>query len=232
MTPSKTDSSLQWPKSPSHRGLEYQPHPPPPKPPAKNLCPMSFLMYNLTNHQKQLLLNRGVWSSQTITFRVAPFFPTNPNYLFTIKGFSTLIEEHVQTLIYNVWHDNETTAFAQATIEATPERDCTTLALAIRSFLNSLSVTCLNIKECGGALTPHFNIYTIRATIPYHSTWLDIRKHLSNRIYFTAAHGRGIMQMNPYTCGICCGVKHLKGLCPFPDIAGWNGLGKNQNSNK
>jgi len=124
-----------------------------------------------------------------ITFQVTPFFPTNPDYLFMIKGFSTLIEKQVQDLIYNIWHNNNSTTIAQSTINNAPEKDHTTLAFTIQSFLNSLSVTCLNIKEHRGALMPRFNIYACGATILHYTIWLNICKYLANRIYFTLMHG-------------------------------------------
>ena len=86
--------------------------------------PSSFLVYNLTPPpppQKLLLLNRGVWSSQAITFRAVPFYPTNPDYLFSIKGFSLSIEDHVQALVHNIWHDQTTTTFVESTTNAAPE---------------------------------------------------------------------------------------------------------------
>ena len=191
--------------------------------------PSSFLVYNLTEPQQRILLDRGVWSSQAITFRAVPFFPTNPDYLFTIKGFSLNIEDHVHQLVNGIWHDIDTNTFVQNLVNAAPEQDRTTLTTAFRSFRNSLSVTCLNIKERGGALTPRFNVYAKGAAIPLHTTWLETRRFLADRIYFTPLIGRGTVTLHPYTCGICHGVEHPRGLCPFPDIAGWNGPGRDQN---
>ena len=192
--------------------------------------PSSFLAYNLTFLQKQLLLDRGVWSSQAITFRATPFYPTNPDYLFTIKGFSLNIEDRILTLVYNVWHDGATAKFAQDIINAAPEGERTTLAFAIHTFLDTPSVTCLNIKERGGGLTPYFNVYANGNAIPLNETWIQIRKYLSDRIYYTPLTGRGDVVISPYTCGICHGVEHPRGMCPFLGIAGWNGPGKDKNS--
>ena len=193
-------------------------------------CPSSFLAYNLTFLQKQLLLDRGVWSSQAITFRATPFYPSNPDYLFTIKGFSLNIEDRILTLVYNVWHDGATAKFAHDLVNATPERERTALTFAIHTFLDSTSVSCLNIKERGGGLTPSFNVYANGNVIPLNETWIQICKYLSERIYYTPLTGRGEVVISPYACGICHGVEHPKGLCPFPGIVGWNGPGKDKNS--
>ena len=140
------------------------------------------------------------------------------------------IEEHVETLVYNIWHDADTLAFTQNLVNAAPEKDRATLFFDINTFLTSISVTCLNIKERGGALTPRFNIYAKGHVIPLHTTWLELRKYLSERIYFTPLIGRGEVKTNPYNCGICHGVEHPRGLCPFPEIPGWNGPKKDQNA--
>ena len=47
----------------------------------KNKTLMSFLIYNITHEQAAFLLERGVWSWRTITFRVAPFKVTCPTFL-------------------------------------------------------------------------------------------------------------------------------------------------------
>lgn len=130
--------------------------------------PLSFLVYNLTTPQKIQLLERGVWSSQAITFQAIPFFPANSDYLFSIKGFSLIMEDHIQVLVHNIWHDLETINFAHNLVNTTPKQECATLTITISSFLDSLSVKCLNIKEHRGALTPCYNIFTNSNSIPTH----------------------------------------------------------------
>ena len=51
----------------------------------KNKTLMSFLIYNITHEQAAFLLEHGVWSWRTITFRVASFKATCPTFLFAIK---------------------------------------------------------------------------------------------------------------------------------------------------
>ncbi|KAF8268513.1 hypothetical protein EI94DRAFT_1800329 [Lactarius quietus] len=183
-----------------------------------------------SNNAKQLLLNRGIWSSQAITFRAVPFHPTNPDYLFTIQGFSLNIEEHIWTLVYNVWHDAETTTFVHNIINTAPEGEQPTLNYAIRTFLDTPTITCLNIKERGCGLTPCLNVHTDGAIIIHHTIWLDLCQFLADCIYFTPLIGQGKVITNPYSCGICHSVEHPKGMCPFLNIKGWNGPSKNQNA--
>jgi hypothetical protein len=46
--------------------------------------PTTFLIYHLTKAQRQTLLQCRVWSFTSITFRVSPFDPPCPDFLFTI----------------------------------------------------------------------------------------------------------------------------------------------------
>ena len=52
--------------------------------------PISFLIYKLTEMQKQMLLHCRVWSSTMITFQVLPIEPACPDFLFQIKDLTTL----------------------------------------------------------------------------------------------------------------------------------------------
>ncbi|KAH9027137.1 hypothetical protein EDB84DRAFT_1563525 [Lactarius hengduanensis] len=122
--------------------------------------------------------------------------------------FSTLIEKHVRDLI-----KSKGTAI--------------TLVFAIRSFLDSMSTSCLQIMEHGGALTPVFNVYANGRTIPHPTMWLNIRNYLADKTYSTQMHSHSIVSLTPYDCDLCHGVDHPKGLCPFPGIPGWNGPGRN-----
>ncbi|KAH9056598.1 hypothetical protein EDB87DRAFT_1758097 [Lactarius vividus] len=58
----------------------------------KRCTPTAFLIYNLTPEQQTLLLRRRVWSSLAITFHVTDLSPQCPGFIFSIKGFSTLID--------------------------------------------------------------------------------------------------------------------------------------------
>ena len=51
--------------------------------------PYTFIIYNLSELQRRTLLERTVWSSADITFRVALPLPTKPDFLFSITGLST-----------------------------------------------------------------------------------------------------------------------------------------------
>ncbi|KAH9011154.1 hypothetical protein EDB84DRAFT_1569920 [Lactarius hengduanensis] len=83
----------------------------------------SFLIYNITTEQADLLLHRRVWSSRVITFRVTPFAPTCPTFLFTLRGFITTTPKDVFPVIKEVWENDKTKDFATTLANAVPENE-------------------------------------------------------------------------------------------------------------
>jgi len=109
-------------------------------------APSVFLVYNLTHEQIQFLLQQGVWSSQTITFRVLPFSPPCPNFLFSIRGFSTHTRETIFPIIQQIWDDNETRDYSTLLINAVLEDKKAETEAAMCLFFDSMWVQRLDIK--------------------------------------------------------------------------------------
>ncbi|KAI9434406.1 hypothetical protein F5148DRAFT_1154802 [Russula earlei] len=193
--------------------------------PSKEACrsPTSFLIYNLTDAQKIALLKCGVWSAPTLTFRVTTLDSPCLDFLFTIRGFTTHIIDEVQQMVYNIWTDETTKEFLTSTINTYNPSDQHDIATSISHFIESVTVTRLDLKTNGGALTPRFNIYARGKTIPNDDLWFTLRDFLAKRSYATALQGKGETVIAPFRCGICHGADHLRGLCPFPQIKDWNG---------
>jgi hypothetical protein len=106
--------------------------------------PSSFLIYNLTDDQSTLLLKCRMWSSTAVTFRVITLQPTCPDFLFTIKGFSTLTTNDILSAVSTVWQDDETTDTIQHTANSFIPKDCAEVLKAMMAFLDSLRVTRLD----------------------------------------------------------------------------------------
>ena len=64
--------------------------------------PITYIAYHLSQAEYNTLLSRHVWSSEAITFRVIPTDPPCPDFLFTIRGFTTLDKSHVHTMVSKV----------------------------------------------------------------------------------------------------------------------------------
>ncbi|KAF8271711.1 hypothetical protein EI94DRAFT_515900 [Lactarius quietus] len=186
--------------------------------------PTCFLVYHLTEDEKQLLLKRSVWSSQNITFQVTSFYPPCPDFLFSIKGFATTHVDSVYQVVQSVWHDDATGSFLNSIIEDMPQGERRTNAdQAISRFINSMWVTLLPIKESGNILAPRFNVYAKGSLIRQEAVWKRLRTYLADRVYASLLLDTGTTKVAPFHCGVCRGVDHPTGLCPFPDIEGWNG---------
>ena len=83
--------------------------------------PHTFLIYNLSELQRRTLLERTVWSSAEITFRVAPLLLTKPDFLFLIAGLSTLATDNIRDMILNTWRKRETLVVVQEAIQTTDD---------------------------------------------------------------------------------------------------------------
>lgn len=187
--------------------------------------PTSFLIHNLTEKQRQTLLVRSVWSSTDITFRVLPFEPACPNFLFSIKGFTTGTEDTVKKAVESVWEDETTETFLNSICNQIPEKDRTIAAQTLRDFINSMWVTMLKTRLKGSFLAPTFQVYAIGGMINNDRTWCRLRSYFASRNYVVPLEDPGITTIPTADneCSICHGADHPRGLCPFQGIIGWNG---------
>lgn len=187
-----------------------------------NYTPSAFLIYNLTEAQRRTLLEKTVWSSIDISFRVALPEPNLPDFLFNIKGFTTMSMDLVRSMVVAVWQDKETQTSLQMISQAAANKEHTYSQSNIKAFTESLEVKRLDVKEKGDILAPRFNIHAESKYIKDHNLWAQIQDFLSDCQYSSNMLGRGTTQIAPYECRICYSVDHPHGLCPFPSIAGWN----------
>ena len=126
-------------------------------------------------------------------------------------------------MVANIWNDDETTAYTNELIDQLPIEDQLNTRTAIRSFLQSLNVKRLDIKQTGERLAPHYNVYADGTKITSDEIWASLRKFLADRAYTSPMQDPGTTNSAPFDCGICHGVDHPRGMCPFPDREGWNG---------
>ena len=92
-----------------------------------------------------------------------------------------------------------------------------------------MNIICLNTKETGNTLTPHFNVYTDSSKISLDEVWSRIRSHYTNQTYSSPMLGKGTVEQTPFRCTLCHGVDHPQGLCPCPNTPDWNGLTRDGN---
>lgn len=194
-----------------------------------NRMPNVFLVHGLQNNQAEILLERKIWSSLAITFRVSRFAPTCPNFLFTIKGWKTITLKSVYPVVKLVWDSEKACSFISGLIDAVPPAQRENVKKEIKALLESMTIVRLDTKEVGNTLTPRFNVYADSSMISIDEVWSRLRAHYAARAYFSTTLGKGTVEQNPFNCTLCHGVDHPRGLCPFPDTPDWNGPKRDTN---
>jgi hypothetical protein len=185
--------------------------------------PLTFLIYGLEEHSYNKLLSNTIWSSEAITFRVVSLDFPRPDFLFTIKGFSTLDVGAIYKMVHKVWHDEQTGRYFQELIDGAPDVEKAHTKQVLQNFVESMRTERLNIKVSGGLLSPKFNVLADCSTIPSDDLWSRLSDYFAARTYNLPLQGDGTVQTRPYRCGLCHGVDHPSGLCPFPNVKGWKG---------
>jgi hypothetical protein len=109
------------------------------------------------------------------------------------------------------------------------------LDLDIRKFIDSINVTRLDFKQRRAQDKPRFNVYADSSHIRDPRIWSQVRDFMATQLYSNTRIGEGKTVIAPNNCGICHGADHPRGLCPFPDVPGWNGplrtVGNQRNRN-
>lgn len=185
--------------------------------------PSTFLIHGLSQVHYQILVQQSVWASQIITFRVTPPEMKCPSFLFAIKGLRTNSSELVETCVRDTWNDETTTEFIQDGVNAMKPEERDNAFLSIQKFKESMWVETLETKGQGGIPKPTFNVHADGDFINDSNAWSGIRIHLAGRKYQSSKFGHGQNLIAPNHCGLCHGVDHPRGLCPFPGIDGWKG---------
>ena len=191
---------------------------------SKNRTPTSFLIYNITHEQATFLLERKVWSSRAVTFRVAPFEVTCPTFLFAIKDLSMLDPKDVYPIVKSVWESPNTKRFTETLIQECPEGEKAKIAHEIDALISSVHLGRLDIKQSGNNLCPCFNVYAGNGHFTDDRIWERLRTYLLEQEYTSPMEAiPATTEKIPYVCTCCHGVDHPRGLCPFPSLPGWNG---------
>jgi hypothetical protein len=185
--------------------------------------PLVFLIYNISELHRQILLKREVWSSAPFTFRVTTLDPVSPDYLFGIINLTTKSTDEVKEAVRKVWNAPDTSNFLDSLIEALPEEAQTETALSLLNFTKSLKVQKMDTRKLGGAEAPTFNAFADGNLINDDGLWCTLRNFLASQPYALQFQDPVPAGTDLHRCSICHSIEHPRGLCTFPDIAGWNG---------
>jgi len=185
--------------------------------------PLIFLIFNILELHRQMLLKREVWSSSMFTFRVTTLDPVCPDYLFAITQLTIKAEEHIKDIVHKVRSAQGTTDVLQNIIDALPNDEKAAAAKDLNDFIKLMWVKKLGTKKFGGATAPTFNILANGKLIKDDDIWCHLRDYLAAQTYAPPFQDAGPASTNLHRCSICQSVDHPRGLCAFPHLEGWNG---------
>ena len=160
------------------------------------ITPLSFIISNLLEMQKQLLLLREVWSSSQITLHAFPFEPACPDYLFSIKGITTLETDVVHATVHQVWHDKEAQMFMAIIVNQVLELNQVQALQTLTTFIESLWVNKLDTKLRGNIPAPSYHVYAQESIINNDNTWSCIRDFMMSRKYKIEFQNPGQMSLS------------------------------------
>ncbi|KAG2756085.1 hypothetical protein P692DRAFT_20934485 [Suillus brevipes Sb2] len=187
-----------------------------------NAFPVGFLVHQVPEETKNLILSQRIWSSTDITFEALPFGCSNPpELLFCLSGFTTSDTDIVRKAVVDVWSHDDNRNHIEDTLSMCGFPDDELVYKATRDFISSTRVELLDFKITGGLSAPRFNIFASSPTNDA-KTWTDLRGFLNILEYPTGLEGCGIAAaLSP--CQLCHSLAHPRGLCPFPQVPLWNG---------
>ncbi|KAG1875987.1 hypothetical protein C8R48DRAFT_768830 [Suillus tomentosus] len=167
--------------------------------------PIGFLVHNISEEIKDLVLSKCIWSASDITFQV--FMTSNPQI--------------VHKAVTDIWAADECRAEINDIISMSEIKDEEDVYTATWSLIKSTWVKHLDFKVTGGVSVPRFDVFTI-SSIYNAKAWTDLCSHLHVLDYPTGLDGCG-SAVAMTTCPICHSIAHPCGLCPFPNVPSWNG---------
>lgn len=162
------------------------------------------------------------------TFETRAFnITTPPALLFSLEGFTTSDEATIRLAVQTAWSqqnvlNNLTSLIGNKDPAFTNEENFPTLHNALRDFINTVRIERVDIRAPKGIPTPRFNVFSdfLPSTDPY--AWTDVHLALKALPYPSEYDGTGVYtRLAP--CSLCRSYTHPTGLCPFPNIPGWNG---------
>lgn len=189
--------------------------------------PITFLVYGASQLLRKIVVEQRIWSVPQVTFEAYPFESNAiPTIILCLAGFICPDDDTVANSVKTAWlHPLPVTQLAEILLASDPtfsgEKAVLQAQSAVRDMANSARSEPLNFRTPGGAPSPRWNIYVTPPTSRI-AAWTKIKEYVDELIYPSTLSGTGIV-CKLFYCTICHSHNHPRGLCPFPDIQGWNG---------
>ncbi|KAG2103731.1 uncharacterized protein F5147DRAFT_654640 [Suillus discolor] len=184
--------------------------------------PVGYLVHNVSEETKELILGQRIWSAVDVTYKALPFnCSQTPELLFCLSGFTTSDTNIIRKMVADVWALDENRGYINDIFFMSEICKEEMVYKATRDLIRLICVEHLDFKVTGGLSVPRFNIFAISPTNDA-KAWTDLRGFLHLLDYPTDLDGCGAtVALSP--CPICHSLAHPRGLCPFPSIPKWNG---------
>ena len=187
----------------------------------------TFLVYEIPQQLSDIVLAQRVWSVPQVTFEAYPFEPkVIPSIMLCLAGYIYPDDDAVVDSIKTAWSQPAAMETLAGILVAHDPKFSgisahTQAETAIQDMIQSVRSELLDLKAQGGTSSPRWNIYVTSPTSKI-IAWSKLQKYVCTLTYPSALNGTGVCR-NLFTCEICHSHNHPRGLCPFPNIQGWNG---------
>lgn len=184
--------------------------------------PIGFLVHNISEETKDLVLSRCIWSANDITFQVWAFSCYCPsNLLFCLTSFTTSNLQIVCKAVTDVWVTDEYYAEINDIILMSEIKDKEEVYTATWSLIKSAWIKYLDFKVTGGLSVPCFIVFAISPIYDV-KAWTNLCS-LFHVLNYPTGLDNCISVVAMTTCPICHSIAYPRGLCPFSNVPSWNG---------
>jgi len=189
--------------------------------------PTTFLVYKTSLELCNAVLSQRVWSVPQVTFEAYPFESNIiPSIILCLAGYICPDEDTVVVSVSAAWVQSPAlNELAEILMKYDPVFSGMGALLRARNAIQSMAASVrsepLDFKTPGGNPSPRWNIYVTSPT-SHIFAWSKIQAHVFKMTYPSILSGTATTRQL-FSCAICHSFNHPQGLCPFPDIPGWNG---------
>ena len=189
--------------------------------------PHSFILYGIHEDTWNMLANRVIWRTKFLRFTAYKLVDNRLAFLGAIKHLSNYYSDKdspslrnniiliwkqgngVESLIHDLLLETESKMLCG---DDTPVID----QASIDEIIDSLCVRFMPVAKAGGVPNPFTNLYLEKN--PFNNDqWHRLKVMVSTTLYDTELHGRWEF-WSAWTCSMCHGIDHPRGLCPFDNL--------------
>ncbi len=179
--------------------------------------PTTYLAYNLTEEVASRLKKQVCWSLNSISFFAYDFSPVIPDFLFTLRGFTSRNIKSLEHVIKRTIFSPECRLFTASFAVDNPRFHGLSTDSIAELLMESLR---LKVVERSHSDVLNVNVYCASPTTS-DVLWCRWRDVLGAAEFTHSFIGVGTRVVY-LACSGCHGADHDIGNCPFTTLLGWN----------